>query len=199
MSISTKIMEYLSSLPASELSHASASTIAPNVGTSAGKASKLLWSLENTGRLRLRRQGRAIVGIDEVIRVAAQPGKPLEPVAAAKRSANKAVYNQAGAPVMPRHLRTPLLDRYAEAKARAAQISQSGESEFFEVTFRENPMAEEGIRLRDAYVRLEEQYKELSSQYKLTLYEYAGVKDRLRNRHAADVLKQQQEAYADAD
>lgn len=190
MSISSQIMEYLMAMPKDQLRTQDSQSIGKAVGTSADRASKLLYSLERTGRISLIRSGRSITGVDEVIRPTGKPGVRVNRPAG---STDK----RTTAPSGPRVVRTPMLDKYDHAKHRAEELS-SVSDEYFEVTFHENPIAEEALRLREALARLEEQYRELSTQYKMTLYEYEGVKDRLRNKHTESVVKAQQEAYVEA-
>lgn len=180
MSISNAIMEYVAALPPSQLTVANPHVVARAINAAPDKVSKLMWSLEHTGRIKLIREGRSIVGVEEVLRAIGQQGRRSESPRAAKREGATEPH--------VRSTRTPLLDRYEQAKRRAEAFS-ADDSEFFEVTFRENPVAEEGLKLRDALASIEAKYRELSSQYKLMVYEYEGVKQRMRDRATRNVVE----------
>jgi hypothetical protein len=94
-----------------------------------------------------------------------------------------------------------MLDKYEHAKNKASTFNAGEDAEFFEVSFRDNPIAEEGLRLRAALARCEDQYRELSSQYKLILYENEGLKDRVKQRTngvAAEIAKRDADLARDA-
>jgi hypothetical protein len=197
MSTSGRIIEYLTTVPPTSLSEQSPQKIGAVLGQTAPAVSKLLWSLENTGRITLIRDGRSITGVKSIDRAEVAQGTKVDSPRTRKRD-GEAERPQVAA---VRNIRTPLLDRYEAAKHRAASMS-AGDNEFFEITFRDNPIAEEGIALKAALLTLEEKYRELASQYKMTLYQYEGVKDRLSQRSgtvAAEIAKRDMDIARDAD
>lgn len=185
MSLSNQILVYLSEQPEDRLHSLSPADVARNMGINTEKATKLMWSLEHTGRLALTRNGRSITGVDRIIRLESKQGQHGAANGSPRRTGIKASTRPQKTPLTaaPKTVRTPLLDEYENAKARASALASSDpDNQFIEVRFRESPLAEEGLKLKAALMRMESQYSELSSQYKMTLYEYEGVKARMRER-----------------
>lgn len=174
MSLSSSVMEYITKQPEDAWASLNPQIVAEGTGEDAGKVSKAMWSLEHTGRIRLRRDGRSITGVDTVIRAEAAQGRQSD------SPRTRRARGEAPA-LSPRAVRTPHLDAYLRAKTRAASMVDGDEAQYIEVTFRENALAEEALKLRDALTAREAAYDELSTQYKTTLYEYEGVKSRIRN------------------
>lgn len=167
MSISSDILHYLADQPEHRLGSIGPQEIARDLGQNPEKVSKLLWSLEHTGRLTLIRDGRSITGIGKLLRVQSKyesgEVKPRE-----KRVAE---------PTRPaltveaiRRIKTPNIDRYAAAKRRAEDFAV--DDEFVVVSFRENPLAEEALQIRNALLAIGEKYAELSTQYRMLRYQH---------------------------
>lgn len=176
-SVSNNILQYLAKQPAEKLPTLSPSDIAGTLNLPTERVSKLLWSLEHTGRIELIRDGRSVVGIRGILRVEGRQGVRIQrPLGESPKPRE-----------VPATVRTPELDKYAAAKYKAAELARGGADDYFTVQFRENPIAEEALKLRDALVRSENQYRELSTQYKVLVYQKAKIEDETRARVAAKV------------
>lgn len=167
MSISSDILTYLAAQPAHRLGSIGAQQIAGDLGQSAEKISKLLWSLEHTKRLSLIRDGRNIVGIDKLLRIESKYERG-EARPRAKRVVEPG--RQALTVEAIRRIKTPNLDRYAQAKRRADEFTI--DDEFVTIAFRENQLAEEALKIRQALLDIGEKYAELSTNFRMLKYQY---------------------------
>lgn len=177
------IMEYLARQPKERLRTLLPSEIAQATGVGMDRISKLLWSLEHTGRIALLRDGRAVIGISEILRPEGRQGKRVP--------------RPFGEPPKPREapasVKTPLLDAYIVDKEQAEHFAKQTYSGRLRIDFQEDPLAEEAIKLRDALVRMENQWRELSSQYKVLIYEKQKLADEAKYRVAKKVEEAQRE------
>lgn len=179
MSISQQLMDAINDASPQERKTLDPVELQKRTGYASGKISKLLWSLEHTGRIKLIRDGRSIVGIDDVLRYETEkPGPRTNGVRRARKTDDQAI----------RNVRTPNLSRYQDAKDKANSLT--ADDEWIEVTFRENPLAEEGLRLREQLAQCQKHFDELSVRYKVVYAEYEGVKQRMKSKVEADVYKQ---------
>lgn len=191
MSLSSQVMEYITTQPADRLQSMTPSDIATALNSNNQRVSKTLWSLDNSGRIALRRSGHAITGIESVIRPV--PSRKPSRYHAADGSPEPTGATQS------RPSKTPALDAYKAAKRLAESLHDgAAEREYLDINFRESPLAEEGLQLREQLHHLQHQYSELSTKYKMVLYEYEGVKQRIRERAYEKVAKAKTEAFTDA-
>lgn len=171
------IMEYLARQPKERLPTLLPADIAAATGVGMDRISKLLWSLEHTGRIVMLRDGRRVIGIKEVTRPEGRQGKrierPLGEVPPPRES--------------PASVKTPILDAYIADKEQAKTLNHRSYSGRLQIVFEEDPAMEEAIRLRDALVRMENTFRELSTQYKLVLYEKQKLADETKYRVAKKV------------
>lgn len=178
-SLSGRIMAYLSGLSPEERRATSSREIAAVLGTSPERASKLLWSLENNGRLTLIRVGWSITGVESVDRVDTANGQ--RHIRSPRRDQVRERTEHATSTtrlVVP----TPRLERYAAAKHKASELAKD---EYFNVTFHEDEIAEEALRLRTAFDSLQAEYRNLARLLEVLKAENDGLKARFRERTAS--------------
>lgn len=177
------IMDYLARVSPERLRTLLPSEIAQATGVGMDRISKLLWSLEHTGRISLLRDGRAVVGVREITRLEGRQGRKVQ--------------RAPGEPPKPREapasVKTPLLDGYIADKEQAEQFATQSYSGRLQIKFQEDPLAEEAIKLREALVRMENQWRELQTQYKMLVYEKQKLADDARFRAAKKVEEAQRE------
>lgn len=129
--------------------------IALQTGISRQQVNKTLYNLASRSRIELQRgaNGRDIVGVKPLDLAPRQRGRSPSAPRRVRYAAPVA------APSGERRrtsISTPSLDEYARAKSRFEQM-QNDLGDLVEATFRGNPYAEEGIRLRDRLVSVEQQ------------------------------------------
>lgn len=180
--------------------------IALQTGQSRDKVNKTLNNLMTRKRLELVRgpNGRAIIGYkllepppDRRRRAGARASVPYE-VVAADEKAKAAMQNGApkgtatvSRPVRNRQPYTPNLDRYEAAKKRFAVLTEEL-GDRVEATFREDPLAEEALLIRERVTLLEDQLHE----WRQRASEAERERDGLRTRHMEATTKKALESGA---
>lgn len=181
--------------------------IALQTGQSRDKVNKTLNNLMTRKRIELVRgpNGRAIIGYklldpppDRRRRAGARASVPYAVVAADERAkdalqngASKGGSATVSRPLRTRQVYTPTLDKYESAKRRFAVLTEEL-GDRVEATFREDPLAEEALLLRERVTLLEEQLHEWRSR----ATEAERERDGLRTRHMEATTKKALESGA---
>lgn len=131
--------------------------IALQTGVSREQVNKTLYNLKAHGRLEILRgaNGREISGIRIIDLEPRQRGGSRAGSGKQER-VRYADPIHSDAPTRRSGLRTPALDEYARAKSRFESL-RSELGDLVEASFRENPYAEEGLRLRERLGHMEAQ------------------------------------------
>lgn len=202
MSISNDILQHIAKTSVERYASLGPQEIALDLGEPPEKISKLLWSLEHTGRIEILRDSGRMVGIKRIVRLeSAHGGGPRRDSARAAVNRQQRARTNGSEPTITlgalRAIKTPQLDRYEDAKVQAAEIAQ-GDSMYLEVSFRESPLAEEALRIKTALRAMDAKYAELSTQYRTLQHQWDQHMDREHHRPlAAEVEKFRREAEGD--
>lgn len=202
------VMNHLTSLSPEQLRVATGASLNHLFGSTiegAFDASKILNSLERQGRIKLVRTKGRITGVDQILRAellrrgrAGRPRKKTPEIVFTEREGTvtpqAAVASATKARSYGYRPQTPLLNRYRTAKTHFDALTENPDAEFMEFSFKNNPMAEEGLMAIAALERLHEEYNRLSTEYRLLKGTYQGVLDRARARTEQKVYREIAEA-----
>lgn len=167
MSAQGQITEFLRALkPEGDAVSLTPNQIALQTGVSREQVNKTLYNLSAHERVELVRgqNGREIVGLKLLdLEPRQRGGARVKGDSATKRERVRyaePVAVEAHTPRRTVSVRTPMLDEYARAKSRFEQL-KTDFGDLVEATFKENPYAEEALRLRDRLLVSEQQQSEL--------------------------------------
>jgi hypothetical protein len=200
MSVQSDIYDFMAALRPEDDSTfvpMTAAQIAIQTGQARDKVNKTLHNLMTRGKIELQRgtNGRDIVGFrmlepNDKRRRGRPPGVTTEPrPERAIRALPAAVLD---APQRrSRMIATPRIDEYASKKARYDQLTREL-GDYFEGSFRTDPLAEEAMFLRDRLAVVEEQLIEA----RRNLRDVTDERDALRTKHIQATTRKAVEAGA---
>lgn len=190
MSAQGQVTDFLRSLkPEGDVLRLDPNKVALQTGVSREQVNKTLYNLKAHGRIELLRDegGRAITGIKVIDLEPRQRGGAR----VKGQSAEKHTRVRGSEETVTRRfasLRTPMLDDYQRAKSRFEQMT-SDFGDLVEATFRENPYAEEGLRLRERLAHIEAQYSDLRAERDELERDYRALRARKQATIAEEVAK----------
>lgn len=189
MSAQGQITEFLRAMKTEgEMLPVSPNQIAIQTGISREQVNKTLYNLKAHNRVELVRgdNGREIVGLKVIDLEPRQRGGARTPRSGGTDKHERVRYSDPvvieGATRRQLSIRTPAIDEYGKAKARFESL-RSELGDMVEATFRENPYAEEGLRLKDRLASIEQQFSEVRREKDEVERDYRS----LRARKLADI------------
>lgn len=192
MSAQGQVTDFLRSMkPEGDVLRLDPNKVALQTGVSREQVNKTLYNLKAHGRIELLRDdgGRAITGIKVIDLEPRQRGGARPRKNPGQVGADGSRIRQADPIESTRRvyaLRTPALDEYARAKNRFESM-RSDFGDLVEATFKENPYAEEGLRLRERLANIETQFIDLRREKEETEREYRSLRARKQAAIAAEV------------
>lgn len=164
MSKRQKIFDYIKSKKASrdgwvKMTNAE---LAENIGMSVTEVQQLVGSLKATGNVDTLLVNNRVQGF----KIIKQPSRWRR----GREAVKQVVKRGKGRTDQPQNvvslIRTPMIDRYGAAKETFDRmISDEAVKEHVEATWRENPMAEEGLSLKQQLDALRERHQQLQTTY----------------------------------
>lgn len=139
--------------------------LAENIGMSVTEVQQLVGSLKATGNVDTLLENNRVQGF-KIIKEPSRWRRGRDAVAqAVKSGSRKAKTDKAQNNVVPL-VRTPMIDRYGAAKETFERmISDEAVREHVEATWNANPVAEEGLTLKQQLDALRERHAELTAKY----------------------------------
>jgi biotin operon repressor len=194
MSAQGQITEFLRAMkPEGDVLPITPNQIALQTGISREQVNKTLYNLKAHSRVELVRgdNGREITGLKVIDLEPRQRGGARTP----RNGETKHERVRYSDPVVIEgptrrqvSIRTPAIDEYGKAKARF-ETMRAELGDLVEATFRENPYAEEGLRLKDRLANIEQQFTELRREKEEVERDYRSLRARKMADIAAEVEK----------
>lgn len=188
MSAQGEVTEFLRAMkPKGDTLPITPNQIAIQTGISREQVNKTLYNLSARSRVELLRgdNGREIVGLKLIDLEPRQRGGARKKGGGVERVRYADPVEVHGT-ARRLSLRTPALDEYARAKSRFDSI-KADLGELVEATFRENPYAEEGLRLRERLANIEQQLIEVRHEKDEVERDYRSLRARKMADIAAEV------------
>lgn len=189
MSAQGEVTEFLRAMkPKGDTLPITPNQIAIQTGISREQVNKTLYNLSARSRVELLRgdNGREIVGLKVLDLEPRQRGGARKQNGGVERVRYSDPVESQGGPARRLSLRTPALDEYARAKSRFDSI-KADLGELVDATFRENPYAEEGLRLRERLANIEQQLIEVRHEKDEVERDYRSLRARKMADIAAEV------------
>jgi biotin operon repressor len=184
MSAQGEVTEFLRAMkPEGDTLPVTPNQIALQTGISREQVNKTLYNLKAHDRIELLRgpNGREIVGLKVIDLEPRQRGGARPRTGASTPKRERVRYTEPvvldGVSRRTTSIRTPALDEYGRAKSRF-EAMRSDFGELVEATFRENPYAEEGLRLKERLASVEAQFSEVRREKDEVERDYKSLRAR---------------------